>query len=366
MRSPAPKVAIVLLSYNSEPYIQDVLSGLKKMTYPKDRVELVIVDNPHPEFGSSIPYLQEQILPLSGEDLPHITLLPQTSNTGFSAGCNAGLRWALDHDFDYALLHNQDGFLTPTALTTLVEALEADTTIGAAQCLLLLHPETELINSAGNAFHYLGLGYCNHFRTPKNQIALAPVTDIGYASGAALLMRVDLIRKHGGLDEVFFLYHEDLTYSLRLKSLGYRIVLVRDAIFYHKYRFSRHRIKFYYMERNRFGTLLIFWKLRTLILLLPMLLLLEIGLLAFAWKEGWLKEKLAGYGYWLQPRHWKAWLKIRRTVQAQRTRGDRALLADAVGQIIFEEKRINNVLLRLIGNPLMESYWKLIRSLIRW
>lgn len=366
MTVPAPQVAIVLISFNSEPYIQDVFSSLRKTTYPKDRLELVIVDNPHPELGSSMRYLQEQVLPLSGQDLPHITLLPQTTNTGFSGGCNAGLRWAMEHDFDYALLHNQDGFLTANALETIVSALEQDKTIGAAQCLLLLHPETELINSAGNAFHYLGLGYCNHFRVPKNTLTLAPVSDVSYASGAALLMRVDLLKKYGGLDDEFFLYHEDLAYSLRLKVLGYRIVLVRDAVFYHKYSFGRYRTKFYYMERNRIGTLLIFYKLPTLLLILPLFILLEAGLFIFAWKEGWLKEKLSVYRYWLTPSNWGPWLKKRRTLQAIRTRTDRELLADAVGRVTFEEKRINNVMLRYLGNPLMHGYWKIIKPLIQW
>ena len=52
-----PKIAIIYLSFHSEPYMDDVVSALKKITYPKDRLELVIVDNPHPEYGSSFRYI---------------------------------------------------------------------------------------------------------------------------------------------------------------------------------------------------------------------------------------------------------------------------------------------------------------------
>ena len=51
---PQPKIAIIYLSFHCEPYIDDVMSALKKLTYPKDKLAFVVVDNPHPEYGSSI------------------------------------------------------------------------------------------------------------------------------------------------------------------------------------------------------------------------------------------------------------------------------------------------------------------------
>lgn len=366
MVSPAPRVAIVLLSFHSEPYIQDVVSSLRKLSYPKDRLALVIVDNPHPEHGSSIRFLQEQILPLAGHDLPEVILLPQSKNLGFSGGCNAGIEWAVKHGFDYVFLHNQDGFLARNAIEKLVETLESDKTIGAAQCLLLLYPETELVNSAGNAFHYLGLGYCQSFRAPKSQLHSSQVASVGYASGAALMLRGDLLRIHGGLDDPFFLYHEDLSYGLRMRSLGYRNVVVPEAVYYHKYQFSRSQLKFFYIERNRLGAMLIYFKPATLLLLFPMGMVLELGLLGFALKEGWIKEKLRAYAYWLQPKNWQPWLTLRRRIQSTRTEPDRAILKEAVSEIHFQEKQIDNVVLRRIGNPLMSLYWKVVKPLIRW
>lgn len=361
-----PRLAIVLLSFYSEPHVHDIVSSLRKLSYPKDKLALIIVDNPHPEHGSSMRFLQEQIMPLAGQELPEVVLLPQTCNLGFAKGCNQGINWALEHGFEYIFLHNQDGFLAGNALENIVTVMEADKTIGAAQCLLLLYPETQLVNSSGNAFHYLGLGYCQGFRVPKDQLRLEPVTTVGYASGAALMLRAPLLRLHGALDEPFFLYHEDVSYGLRLLSLGYRSVVVREAIFYHKYQFGRGREKFFYIERNRLGTMLIYFKPLTLLLLLPMGLLLEMGLLGFAFKEGWLKDKLRAYGYWLRPRNWRAWLDIRRRVQQTRKRPDRELLAVAVSEVHFQEKRIDNVVLRRFGNPLMSAYFSLIKPLIRW
>lgn len=361
-----PKVAIVYLSFHSEPYLDDVVSALNKITYPKDRVELVIVDNPHPTHGSSVRFIEETVLPLSGKELPHVTVLPQEKNLGFSGGNNAGINWAIQHDFDYVYFHNNDGFVAANFLEPLVEAMEQDHSIGEAQSLVMLYPDTDLINTSGNSFHYLGIGYCNNFRVRKETVTLASIADTSYASGAAVLLRVSFFRQYGLWDEDFFLYHEDIEYSLRLKSAGKRIVTVAASIFYHKYTFGRNAEKFYYIERNRLGVLLMFYKWPTLLLLLPIGLALEVGMLLFAFKSGWLKTKLLTYWYWLKPSSWKLWLGKRHRTQRFRIIGDRGLLRNAVSRVVFNESTVQNPLLRYVGNPLMAAYWVVVRHLIFW
>ena len=98
-------------------------------------------------------------------------------------------------------------------------------------------------------------------------------------------------------DHDFFLYQEDLEYSFRLRAAGYRSVLVKDSIFYHKYQFSRSITKFYWMERNRYGVMLMFFRIPTLILLFPMAFCLELGLWLFAIKGGWVKERVKVYKF---------------------------------------------------------------------
>jgi len=361
-----PKVVIIYLSFNSEVYLDDVISSLERISYPKEKIEFVIVDNPHPQHGSSVRALQEKFLPLSGVSIPHVTILPQNENLGFAAGNNAGIKWAMERGFDYIYFHNNDGFMAADCLTRLVEAMEKDRQIGAAQSLLLLYPETNLVNSAGNAFHYLGFGYCAGFRKKKEDLKIGPVEEVGYASGASMIMRVPLLKEYGLWEEDFFLYHEDLEYSLRMKAEGFKTVIVKEAVFYHKYAFSRNQQKFYFMERNRYAVMLMYFKWPTLILLLPMELIMELGLIVFAAMNGWLKERGAVYKYWLSAKNWKNWLAKRARIQAMRKMGDRELLRAASSRLVFEEKSIDNPLLKYIGNPLMAAYWFIIKHLIFW
>jgi len=366
MLSNLPKVAIIYLSFHCEPYMDDVVSALKKLSYPKDRVAFVIVDNPHPQYGSSVRYIEETVMPLSGVELPQVVILPQKENLGFAGGNNVGIQWAINNRYDYVYFHNNDGFVAADSLEPLIAAMENDKTIGIAQPMILLYPETNLINTDGNSFHYLGLAFCGNLRKPKESVKHQPVEEIGYASGAAQLMRVDLLKQYGAWDHDFFLYHEDLEYSLRVRALGYKIVLVPDSVFYHKYSFSRNKEKFYYIERNRFGVMLMYFKWLTLLLLLPIAGVLEAGLILFAWKKGWLREKLSAYEYWFDLKNIKLWLFKRQRIQAMRKVGDKALLSKAVSTVVFEEKSIDNPLLRYIGNPLMAVYWWVARRLIFW
>lgn len=361
-----PKVAIIYLSYNSEQYLSDVVSALKRMTYPKDRVEFVVVDNPHPEFGGSMVALQDTFDPLSGNEIPHVTFLPQQKNLGFAGGNNVGIKWAIEAGFDYIYLHNNDGFVAANFLEPLISAMETDSKIGAAQSMILLHPDTDLINTSGNMFQYLGFGYCGNFRKPYTPTEYTAIFETAYVSGAGVMLRANLLKEFGAWDEDYFLYHEDIEYSFRLRQAGYKTVVARDSIFYHKYHYSRRSEKMYYIERNRFGLLVTYLKLPTLLLLLPMALILEFGLLLFALKNGWIKQKLDVYRYWLGVSRWRLWLGKRRRIQNMRKISDREFTKPFVGAITFEDKDFHSALLKYIGNPVMTAYWFIIKNIIFW
>ncbi|MEK7624970.1 MAG: glycosyltransferase family 2 protein [Patescibacteria group bacterium] len=361
-----PKVAVVYLSYHSEPYLEDMVRALQKTSYPRDRLSLVVVDNPHPTEGSSLNKINEVVLPLSGKSLPEVIVLPQEKNLGYTGGNNVGINWALDHGFDYIFLHNQDGYFASDCLAKLVKAMESDKSIGCAQALIML-AGTDRVNTAGNSFNYLGFAFIDHFGKKLSELNLKPVEEVGYASGAGLMMRSDLVKKFGSLDADLFAYHEDVEYSLRLKLAGFKVAMIRDAIFHHKYEFNRSSSKFYFMERNRYAVLLMYYRTVTLILLLPILLFMEIGLLVFFLLKGWGNEKFKIYAYWLDLKNWRMWLSKRKKIQQLRTIGDRELVRMSAGKIIFGVKPdMNNPLLVYVANPLMVVYRAIVRVIIFW
>ncbi len=360
------RIAIIYLSFHCEPYIDDVVKALETVQYPKEALEFIIVDNPHPVHGLSMAHLTEHVLPKSEKSLPKVTLLPQESNLGFAGGNNKGVEYAEQHGFDYVFFLNNDAYPSEHTFTELVKAFETDSKIAIAQSLIMLHPRRELINTSGNMIQFVGLGYCRDYQVPLSERKFQPIEDIPYASGAAFMIPTKLCKQFGAWDNDFFLYHEDMEWSLRLKSMGYRVVMVRDSVVYHAYEFARSITKFYWMERNRFGVLLMFLKIPTLIIIAPAVLAYEIGTYAFAWKGKWQTEKHKLYAYWIKPSTWKMWLAKRARIQKNRSVSDRVLTADWVGYVAFQEERVSNPILTYIANPIMTIYWGVAHFIIFW
>jgi len=252
--------------------------------------------------------------------------------------------------------------MTNGCLDKLVQDLKNDSLIGAIQPRLMLHPEQELLNTFGCVIHYLGFGYTFGNREKWQEKSI--IKEVNYCSGAACLIPIVVLNKVGWFDESLFVYHEDLDLGWRLKLLGYKNLADSDAVIYHCYEFSRSIKKLYFMERNRLIVMLKNYKVGTMLLILPALIVMEIGLLLFAIKGGWLKEKLKSYAYFFHFKNWQTILKSRKLIQASRILSDREVVKNFSGLILHQET--DNILLRLIGNPLLNLYWLVIKKLIIW
>jgi GT2 family glycosyltransferase len=205
------------------------------------------------------------------------------------------------------------------------------------------------------------VGYVGGDGSPDCELA---VQSVGYASGAGVLYRTSALREVGLSDPELFMYHEDSDLSWRLRLAGWDILLAPRAIMHHQWEFDRSwTTKLYFIERNRLVNLLTHYRVRTLLLVTPALLLLEICSLAFAALHGWLVPRLAVYAYLLKPSTRRYLAAKRRSVQAIRRVPDRAVAAHLTGRIDapFIEPRV----LRLL-NPLFAGYWRLVRPLIVW
>lgn len=360
------KVAIVYLLWSDDPqkYLFNALRGVASQTYPKENLELIIVYNSH-KFGeeSSALFLREHVKNFT--DLPRTVILEQERNLGYSGGNNVGIMRAVRSGFDYVFLHNSDGFLHSEAIKNLAEAMERNQNLGQVQPLILLHPENHLINSAGNSLHYLGMGYCRFERKKVSDFNFEEIEPVNYVSGAATMLRAELLQKYGFLKENFFLYHEDTEYSLRLKMFGYKTALAGKAIFYHQYDFGRSINKLFWMERNRRAIKLIFYKLPTLVLLLPLEIIYNFGLVIASARGKWLGELLKVYRYWINPKNWKEWLKIRKETQKTRTISDAELLKEFALTVDSGDNFVGRPMHRF-ANFVFTIYGKLVKIIVKW
>lgn len=350
-----PKVAIVYLSYNSRPYLEQVFLSLERLNYPKDKLEVIAVDNASPD-GSA-----EELRKLAG-----ITFFPLSENLGFAGGNNVGMEHALLHGADYVYLLNNDAKLHPDAIREAVEMAERDARIGSVQSLIRLWQDEEVLNVTGGMVHFLGFGYArdNGRRASAEEVAGLDGSEIAYASGAAVLYRASALREAGVLESFYFMYHDDLELGWRIRLAGYRNVLATRSVAFHHYEFRRSIKKLYWMERARLIVFLSHLKVATLLVLLPFLLALEIALLAFAAKGGWLKDKLCVYLDLLSPKTWKHIAEKRRASALIRKAGDREIVRLWTGKI--EHQETSSPVVERFANPLLSAVWFCLKRVIVW
>lgn len=353
-----PKVAIILINYKwyADRFLARAYKSLQELNYPKDKYRIYIADN------VTSTETQELLKRLA----PEAVVVPSDGN-GWGHANNICAQKAMEDGFDdYFCIANMDTIFDTNFLDEAVRVAESDKTIGAVQSKLLLYPPQENgdyhLNSKGNSLTFLGFGYCAG--DGKKDDTGTDVIDIVSAAGAGVLVPREIFEAIGMCDETYFMYHDDIELSQKIKLMGYRLVLAPKSVIYHEHEFGRSIMQVYFMERNRFRYMLEFYKIPTLILILPAWFVMELGMLVFEIKNKWVWTKLRVYGYFLNPKNWKLLVGKRKSVQDLRTISDKEFLQGVVAKIDFQQ--VDNPLLKYVANPLFSVYWWIIKKLIIW
>jgi GT2 family glycosyltransferase len=290
-------------------------------------------------------------------------LLANQNNDGFAKANNEAMRMAVNEGYDYLVLLNMDGLADSSCLRELMETAESDQIIGAVQARIMLHPEVNKINSLGNVTHFLGFGYPGHCQEALADYDKFDLQSIAYPSGSAVLFKAEALKRVGLFDEAFWMYSEDQDLGWRLWLAGFKIVLASRAVFYHKYEFSGAKGRYYWLDRNRLLAVFKNYRLATLMLICPALLIAELGLIIVAIRGRWFKQKLRVWLYFLSPVTWVYLIKARRATQALRQVSDRRIIKLFSGKIIYQE--LAGPLLSL-ANIFLNIYWSIAKMIVLW
>jgi GT2 family glycosyltransferase len=355
MNNKISKSVAIIISPNwkdyAEKYLEDCVASLRKQDY-QGKMKIFLTDNE----------TSERSFQLISKIVPEAEFILNKNNDGFAKGNNDAMRLATAENFDYLFLINMDAVAEPDCIRKLVEVAENDDGIAAVQPRIMLWNEKEKINSLGNVTHFLGFGYSQGYKEKYSERE-NKVHDIGYFSGAAVLLRAELLNNIGLFDEKYWMYNEDQELGMRIWLSGSRCVVSDTAVAYHKYEFSKSIKQFYWMDRNRILVMLECYQVLTLILILPAFFVMEFGLILFSLKSGWFKEKLRVWKYFFSLRNWKYILKARKRNQCLRKVKEREFIRLMVGKIWYQE--VDDWKLRFV-NPVFEVYWMVCRFIIFW
>jgi GT2 family glycosyltransferase len=221
--SPAPHVAVIVLSWNGREDTLGCLGSLQHATYPE--LSVVCVDN-----GST-----DGSADAVAAAFPEVTLVRLPQNLGFAGGMNAGLRVALESGADAALTLNNDMVVQPGFVEPLADALAEDPVAAAACAQVLFADPPDRVWYAGaewrprRGHHGRHLGHGG----PPLDAALPPFVTERACAGAMLAPRSALERV-GLFDESLFAYAEDVDWSLRAWTAGLHVLVVPASVVRHR------------------------------------------------------------------------------------------------------------------------------------
>ena len=234
-------LSIITINYNG---LKDTCELIESLPLGKPSMEVIVVDNASKEDEASI--IEKRY--------PTIKVIRSNKNLGFAGGNNLGIKSATGK---YLFFINNDTLLShqPSAIDSLISRLESDEKIGMVCPKIRFAWDNNPIQFAGytplSRFtmrnHSIGFGEMDN-----GQYEIPHTTP--YAHGAAMIVKREAIEKVGIMPECYFLYYEELDWSMMFTRAGYSIWYEPACTIFHKESQATGQnspLKVYYLTRNR-------------------------------------------------------------------------------------------------------------------
>ena len=232
------KLSIITINYNG---LKDTCELIDSIPFNND-LEVIVVDNASTQDEASI----------ISERYPQIKVIRSTKNLGFAGGNNLGIKEARGN---YILLINNDTYFKDFNIDNLINRLESSDRIGIVCPKLRFAWGNNPIQFAGYTpltnitLRNRAIGFGEEDKGQYNTAHPTP-----YAHGAAMLNKRKAIEKVGLMPECFFLYYEEIDWSMMFTRAGYEIWYDPACTVYHKESQTTGQnspLRTYYITRNR-------------------------------------------------------------------------------------------------------------------
>ncbi len=340
-----PFVSIIIVTYCSSTYIQACIDSLLQTSYTAK--EIIVVDN-HSQDNTL------HILSKYKENL-HVESLDQ--NIGYAGGVSKGIKIAKG---EYICILNPDTLVAKGFLEPLVAKMESDSLCASCQPAVFLSSDPHKLNLTGKVTQYLGFDWITDYKSAH----VPAIRQIYSWSGSAILLRHEALTETRGFDPIYFMYYEDSDLSWRFQLYGFTQWFIPESHVFHDYKFIPQEAqslkkKIYYLERNRLMTVFKNYSVKTLLLIILPMMLMEMGMFFSCLMYGAFREKVKSYGdLWKLRSHIQTERKI---IQSQRKIPDKEILRHFVLSIDFE--LFQNPVVRWIVNPILKGYGHVLRQL---
>lgn len=251
-------ISIVIVHFNTDRETKQCLQSLLKIKTVGFTYRVYVVDN-----GSKIPFKLKQ----EWED--KVQLIRSEANLGFSGGNNLALRAAIAEDnCDYAVLLNSDTMVSPDFLGELHQFCQKNPQVGMVSPLIYFgkdhefHAASYQPNQRGKVVWFAGatIEWPNLLtfhrgvdEVDRGQFVDAQTTD--FNTGCCVMVSRAVLEQVGLLNDDYFLYWEDVEWSVRTQRAGYQLAVCPSSVIWHLNAGSTGGvgsvIQVYYATRNR-------------------------------------------------------------------------------------------------------------------
>lgn len=194
------KVLVIIISYNFEQWIDRCLGSLRLSEYP---IDTVVIDNAS----------QDQTIRRIQQDYPEVRLIESNSNLGFGKANNIGMKIALEEGYTHVFLLNQDAWIEPTTIGTLIKLSQQYTLYG------ILSP-VHLTGKGDKPDP--GFGYYAHLQK-LDQLPDKEIFPLPFVNAAFWMIPTNVLKEVGGFCPLFYHYGEDKDFVNRLYYHHYKI-----------------------------------------------------------------------------------------------------------------------------------------------
>ncbi len=219
--NPRPKVSIVILNWNGKKDSIECLESLKSISC--ENLEIIVVDN-----GSS-DGSQEYI----EKNYPHIILIKNKTNLGFTGGNNVGIKKAIEHGAEYIFLLNNDTTVDAHFITACLKSFATTPSVGLVGPKVVYYSNPANVWCAGCYYNQL-MGRSVMYGTFSKKKDFEKAETVDWISFCAVMIKREVFEKIGYLDDDFFSSYEDLDFCLRAKNAGFLCQYTPQTIVKHK------------------------------------------------------------------------------------------------------------------------------------
>ena len=256
MKTKQYHIAVIIVNWNGKDDTVRCVESLQKINLMGNTLSIIVVDN-----GST-----NDSVAVIKKSFPEISIIETGKNSGFTGGNNIGIQKAIEIRADLIWLLNNDTLVDRQVLS--FASVFDDFSVGACGSKIYFAPGHEFHhdrykeNERGRVFWYAGglVDWNNLYASHRGVDEVDhgqydKIIETPFITGCSFVVRNEVIKQIGMLDDKYFLYLEDLDWNIRIQKAGYKTMYFPKSIVWHVNAGSSGRpgnpMHEYYFTRNR-------------------------------------------------------------------------------------------------------------------